>query len=323
MMAFIAVGGCSQPQPTIPVQSEPVVAESPEPTPPSVTKVDPTTTEMYGWKSRLAPLHQRMKPPQPGDWLAEHKESGQTFEQYLQKNSRPRVIGFSRIAIVPLGETSPLHQKIVERSGQYLTANFGLPVEILPTVSIDTIPDEARRDALLGFGEQLQTSYILEDVLPPIRPDDALAVLAMTAHDLWPGKGWNFVFGQASVSERVGVWSLARYGDPAESEDAYRLALERTIKVALHETGHMVGIQHCTAYNCGMNGSNNLPETDRSPVEFCPECQAKLWWTCRVHPVTRLRELAALAQEDGLQQAAEFWQKEADMLKDVVPAPAP
>lgn len=72
-----------------------------------------------------------------------------------------------------------------------------------------------------------------------------------------------------------------------------------------------------------MNGSNSLPETDRGPIEFCPECQAKLWWTCRVHPVKRLQELATLAKEDGLQQAAEFWQKEASALQDAVPATTP
>ncbi len=39
-------------------------------------------------------------------------------------------------------------------------------------------------------------------------------MLALTTSDLWPGEGWNFVFGQASLSERVGVWSLHRLGNP-------------------------------------------------------------------------------------------------------------
>lgn len=319
-MAITALIGCSQSQPATPVAPVPVIAISPEPTPSAPVT---SSTDMYGWKSRLVPLHQRMKPTQPGDWLAQHRERGQTFEQYLQKEPKPRIEGYSRIVIVPLGETSPLHRKIVERSAKYLSLNYGLPVEILSTIAVDDVPNNARRDDSRGFGEQLLTTHILDEILPALRTPDALAVLAMTTHDLWPGQGWNFVFGQASLSERVGVWSLARYGDPSESEDAYRLALERTIKVALHETGHMVGIPHCTAYDCGMNGSNSLSETDRGPVEFCPECQAKLWWTCRVHPVTRLRELSALAREDGLLQAAEIWQDEATILDAMVPSPMP
>jgi archaemetzincin len=30
--------------------------------------------------------------------------------------------------------------------------------------------------------------------------------------DLYPEPSWNFVFGQASLNERVGVYSFARYG---------------------------------------------------------------------------------------------------------------
>jgi archaemetzincin len=58
------------------------------------------------------------------------------------------------------------------------------------------------------------STYILREVLEPERPADALAYLALTASDLWPRKGWNFVFGQANLRKRVGVWSLYRNGDP-------------------------------------------------------------------------------------------------------------
>ena len=103
------------------------------------------------------------------------------------------------------------------------------------------------------------------------------AVLGITAYDLWPGPGWNFVFGQASLTQRVGVWSMARNGDPDESTAMRKLCALRTAMTATHETGHMFGIRHCIAYQCGMNGSNHSDERDRQPLEFCPECQAKLW----------------------------------------------
>jgi hypothetical protein len=51
-------------------------------------------------------------------------------------------------------------------------------------------------DAAWG-DQQVLTGYILHDVLEPERPADALAYLALTASDLWPGPGWNFVFGEA------------------------------------------------------------------------------------------------------------------------------
>ena len=102
-------------------------------------------------------------------------------------------------------------------------------------------------------------------MLKPKRPRDAVAVLALAALDLWPGEGWNFVFGQANLTERVGVWSLYRNGDPELGADAYTLCLRRTLKTATHETGHMLGIAHCTAYACGMNGSNSRGG-ERSPT---------------------------------------------------------
>ena len=64
---------------------------------------------------------------------------------------------------------------------------------------------------------------------------------------------------------------------------------------ATHETGHMFGIRHCIAYECGMNGSNHSDERDRQPLEFCPECQPKLWWTCGLDPLERSRALDAVA----------------------------
>lgn len=135
-----------------------------------------------------------------------------------------------------------------------------------------------------------------------------------TAHDLYPAEDWNFVFGQASLVERVGVWSLARFGDPDESDEAFHLCLRRTVKGATHETGHMQRFRHCVAYQCGMNGSNHLDETDAAPIEFCPECQAKIWWTCEVDPADRARKLAGLAREYGWAGDAEYWTREADCL---------
>lgn len=43
---------------------------------------------------------------------------------------------------------------------------------------------------------------------------DAFCVLAVSMEDLYPEPSWNFVFGQASLRERVGAYSFARY-DPA------------------------------------------------------------------------------------------------------------
>jgi archaemetzincin len=207
-------------------------------------------------------------------------------------------------------------ERIVRRTGDYLAASFGVSVKFLPGVDAAEIPPHARRlRDESSPDEQWLASFILQEVLGPRRPEDAVAVLGLTATDLWPGPGWNYAFGQASLNSRVGVWSLARNGDPEIDAESYRLCLRRTIKTALHETGHMLGIPHCIAFECGMNGSNHREESDRRPLEFCPECQAKVWWACGVDPATRCQQLGDLAEADGLTEAMTVWHREADNLR--------
>ena len=67
--------------------------------------------------------------------------------------------------------------------------------------------------------------------------------------DLYPEPTWNFVFGQASLRERVAVFSFARY-DPAfygqkRTADHQTVLLHRSCKVLTHETAHMFGLKHC------------------------------------------------------------------------------
>ena len=146
----------------------------------------------------------------------------------------------------------------------------------------------------------------VRDLLRKNRPENAVAVLALTIADLWPGKGWNFVFGDAELTERVGVWSLARLGDPRKE---YTLCLRRALKTATHETGHMLGILHCKAFECGMNGSNHLPEADSQPLWFCPDDAMKVCWACGVDPRSRYQRLVEFADAHALDTECRFWRK--------------
>ena len=143
---------------------------------------------------------------------------------------------------------------------------------------------------------------------------DQHALAQHLARDLWPGD-LNWVFGQASLTDRVGVWSLHRNGDPRSGQAEFRLCLRRTLKTAVHETGHMLGIPHCAAWECCMNGSRNREESDRQPLEFCHECQAKIWWTCNADPLQRAQALFDFCQKWGLDKEAEQFRKERDTLR--------
>ena len=255
----------------------------------------------------LRPLHRPLAPPQPGEWLHEHAEPGQSFAEYVA--SDPVVPDEERriLYVQPLGGFSEEERRVVDLTAEFLGIYFGLPVFVLPSRALDDVPEDARRRHPAWGMRQLRTGWVLHDVLEPALPGDALALIAITRWDLWPGEGWNFVFGQASLRGRVGVWSIYRFGDPAFGPGDFRRCLRRTVAVASHELGHMLSMKHCTAYRCNMQGSNSLEETDEGPLALCPECLAKLLWATGADPVVRFRDLEAFARRHGLDEEADFY----------------
>jgi archaemetzincin len=268
---------------------------------------------------KLRPLHKKLGKPRPGDWLDRHHEPGQTFEQYLR--SRPVVPDDKRniIYVQPLGQFTPTQRKIVKLTADFLGRFFAMEVKFSKDLPLSVIPPEARRTHPQWGVKQILSTYVLEEVLKPRLPKDAFAYIAFTASDLWPGPGWNFVFGQASLRERVGVWSIHRNGDADKGEGAFRLCLLRTLKTAAHEVGHMLSMQHCTKYECGMCGSNHREESDRRPIALCPECAAKVWWATKADPIERYRKLAEFFRARKLRAEAEFCEKSIRALGGKVP----
>jgi archaemetzincin len=262
----------------------------------------------------VRPLFDKKRPPEPGDWLAEHREKGQTFEQYLRSNPNRPTKSRTTIYVQPLGKFSKEQRAIIDTTVDYLARFYQTPVRTLPPIGLDDVPEDARRTHPTWGDRQLLTTYVLDTLLPPRLPRDGVAMLALTTSDLWPGEGWNFVFGQASLRKRVGVWSIYRNGDPSAGEAERKQCFLRTIKTASHELGHMLGIQHCTAYECAMNGSNHQAESDSRPLAFCPECSGKIWWACGADPKKQLQSLAEYAGRHELTTEAEFWKGVREML---------
>jgi archaemetzincin len=253
----------------------------------------------------LVPLHERKRPPQPGDWLARFHESGQTFDEYLDLEPPPNRPGkaWTTLYIQPLGPFDDDQRRLLELTSDMLGRFYGLPVKTLEPIGLEVLSDKARRNNPTTGKPQIHSLAVL-DLLKPRRPSDALAVLCLTTSDLYPQESWNFVFGQASLRERVGVWSVARLGDPSKE---FATCRRRTLAIALHETGHMFGIPHCTAYECGMNGSNSRGESDRAPLPFCPECEMKVWWNVGLEPKSRYRRLLEFAEAQGMLAEARAW----------------
>ncbi len=255
---------------------------------------------------KIEPFFKRMGEPQSNDWLETHNEPGQTFEEYLDADPVKPTKERQKIYVLPLGKFTSAQQKVVDITAEYLKVFYDLPVEELPAKPLVAVHPNVRHNNLTKT-RQIKTGHILNDILQPQLPSDAAALIAFTVDDLYPNESMNYVFGQASLENRVGVWSLARMDDNTDQ----RNFLIRTLKIAAHETGHMFSMRHCKKYECLMSGTNHLQETDRRPIDACPECTAKICWLSDVDQKERYTKLADFCRKNGLTKEADEFLKKA------------
>lgn len=258
-------------------------------------------------REKLRPLHERPGAAKPGEWRYDHRESGQTFEEYVHGNPTLPVGERRTLVVQPIGAFDSEREKILTMTIEYMSLYFNLKARRESPLSLDVIPTKARRVHPKWGDKQLHSEWILRELLKPKLTADAAALIAFTASDLYPNERWNYVFGEADLKARVGVWSVYRHGDPSKNKAAFLLALRRALKVAVHETGHMFSLEHCTAYRCVQAGVNHLEEEDGAPLWLCPECVTKIVWATQNEPETRYEKLLAFCRDAGLDEEERFF----------------
>jgi predicted Zn-dependent protease len=77
----------------------------------------------------------------------------------------------------------------------------------------------------------------------------------------------SIVFGEATVAGPAAVISLA----PLREGPLWRLR-ERTLVSALHELGHLLGLEHCESRRCVMYPSREVGDTDAKGPMPCAAC---------------------------------------------------
>jgi len=106
--------------------------------------------------------------------------------------------------------------------------------------------------------------YIKENINPVQK------TLAIVEKDLYT-KNMNFIFGQADFINGIAVISVARLYHQNKNK-----FMNRIIKEAVHELGHLFGLSHCDSFQCVMYFSNSLFDTDKKNFKFCKNCQGKI-----------------------------------------------
>ena len=84
-------------------------------------------------------------------------------------------------------------------------------------------------------------------------------------------EGLNFIFGLALGKKAL--ISLKRlkpdfYGSP-DDDELFEL---RVLKEAMHELGHVFGLNHCSNRKCVMHFSNSIWDTDVKDWRYCGNC---------------------------------------------------
>jgi len=246
------------------------------------------------------------------DWLGVAKEKGQTFDRFTRATSNRPDDARGRIYLLPVADFPPDGADLIERLRQFGTAFFAREVRVLPPLAADQRITTRRN----RFTDVLQLKS--RDILPLLAhdaPADACCVLGVTAHDLYPHDTWSFVFGEARVDDRVGVFSVARYDPRFYDKPADPLlVLRRSCKVLAHETCHMLGMFHCVFFNCLMNGSNHLAESDRRPLHLCPVDLRKLHWSLGFDVAERYRRLLKFWRAAGIDDEADWISRRLDFI---------
>ena len=118
----------------------------------------------------------------------------------------------------------------------------------------------------------------------------------------------------ASGNQRIAVFSILRYdpnltfstefwhdvrkvAKPMSKIKTGRLIFERSAKLLVHETMHLLGLDHCIYFECVMNGSGHLEEDFRQPMSLCPICLRKIKLLTDCDIVKRYEKLVEFYRE--------------------------
>jgi archaemetzincin len=246
-------------------------------------------------------------------------ESPQTYAEFLAEDPPRPQPGARTIAILPIGEyprgfVVEYESVRLVRSpettllARFLEAWFGLPVRVLPAMSDELLERLPARER--DGRRQLEAKAVLE-WLRGRRAADETCLLALTLEDLYADDA-AWVFGYASVDERVGVHSMLRY-DPgfadvtARGPEFEHTILARALRVLAHEVAHMFGLRHCFHFECLMNPTAGLEDLDRLPLHLCPVCLRKLWTVTGMSITGRYEALIGLCEELALPVEREWF----------------
>ncbi|MBV1858249.1 MAG: hypothetical protein KUG77_07545 [Nannocystaceae bacterium] len=189
--------------------------------------------------------------------VADAGDSSSTSER-----SRPPLV-----VVRTLGDVSDTDARLACRA---LLAQLRVRCEVRaarPTDALASARDERRAQLDARKGLEL----LFRD-----RAADALIEIDLTSDDIFE-EGKPFVFGLASLSDRIAIISTARL----QSRDP-SLYADRLTKLVMHEAGHTFGLHHHADDDCVMRRDPSVVSLDDAPTTPCRRCRSKLQRRARI-----------------------------------------
>jgi archaemetzincin len=175
------------------------------------------------------------------------------------------------IGLAPLGE---LPEAALQGVAAFIRTHLNLEARILPPFQNPTYAYDQKRG-------QYNAATILK-AFKSMPFDDGLdKVIGLMNVDLFIPI-FTHVLGEANEGGRYALASLYRLGRTADRVPASMdQIIERLVKVAVHELGHLFDVGHCLNKHCLMHYSGNLADLDATSLAFCDYCADFLAYAIR------------------------------------------